>query len=212
MEPGYRACPYCAEPIREEAKLCRFCNRDVQKGTSPGQMTPQTRKASVLTSSTITIGRAFWKLFFWSVVAIGVSFVVLIIVGNRSDTSKSSLDFHITTPVAQNVYSGQLKVAAIQCRYWNLTITPTMLNAHLIGSFQASGGLGNDIEVLIAEQAEFQNWLNGHPARTLYSSGKVTAGKIDVPLSSGSYVLAFNNKFSLLSAKQVTVDISIQYF
>lgn len=27
MEPGYRACPYCAEPIREAATICRFCNR-----------------------------------------------------------------------------------------------------------------------------------------------------------------------------------------
>ncbi len=25
----YRACPHCAEPIRAEAKVCRYCGRDV---------------------------------------------------------------------------------------------------------------------------------------------------------------------------------------
>ena len=27
MEDGYKPCPYCAEPIREAATVCRYCNR-----------------------------------------------------------------------------------------------------------------------------------------------------------------------------------------
>lgn len=27
MEPGFKLCPFCAEPIREAAAICRFCNR-----------------------------------------------------------------------------------------------------------------------------------------------------------------------------------------
>ena len=29
---GLRPCPWCAEPIRREAKICRFCNRNVTTG------------------------------------------------------------------------------------------------------------------------------------------------------------------------------------
>ena len=29
MEPGYKACPFCAEPVREAATICRHCNRTV---------------------------------------------------------------------------------------------------------------------------------------------------------------------------------------
>ena len=29
--PKYKQCPYCAEDIRLEAKICRFCNREVSE-------------------------------------------------------------------------------------------------------------------------------------------------------------------------------------
>lgn len=29
MEAGFKACPYCAEPIREAARVCRYCNREL---------------------------------------------------------------------------------------------------------------------------------------------------------------------------------------
>ena len=41
---------------------------------------------------------------------------------------------------------------------------------------------------------------------------KVTAGTINVPIgTSGTYYLGFNNRFSILSEKQITGDIELRY-
>lgn len=39
MEPGYKSCPHCAEPIREGAVICRFCNRTVVQETAARTLT-----------------------------------------------------------------------------------------------------------------------------------------------------------------------------
>ena len=35
MEDGYKSCPHCAEPIREAATVCRYCNRTVGAESKP---------------------------------------------------------------------------------------------------------------------------------------------------------------------------------
>lgn len=34
MEQGYKSCPHCAEPIRDAANVCRYCNRSVFQAIS----------------------------------------------------------------------------------------------------------------------------------------------------------------------------------
>jgi S1-C subfamily serine protease len=36
LDAGFKACPYCAEPIREAATICRYCNRSVGSEAAPG--------------------------------------------------------------------------------------------------------------------------------------------------------------------------------
>jgi hypothetical protein len=80
------------------------------------------------------------------------------------------------------------------------------------GFFRASGGTGNDIQVVIASPVEFQNWIDGRQAQVFYATGKVTGGAINVEnLPPGDYTLAFNNKFSALSRKQVTAVLTLSY-
>jgi len=41
-----RTCPFCAEPIRQEAKVCKHCGRDlVTPAPQPGPQTPPARSA-----------------------------------------------------------------------------------------------------------------------------------------------------------------------
>ena len=39
-EPETKQCPYCAETIKSDAVVCRFCNRDLESGELPSQQPP----------------------------------------------------------------------------------------------------------------------------------------------------------------------------
>lgn len=82
------------------------------------------------------------------------------------------------------------------------------------GSFAASGGSGNDVEVFVMPQDDFVNWANGHPSKSYYNSGKATVGTINVSLPSnvGNMILVLNNRFSLISQKTVKVNASLTYY
>ena len=40
MDEGFKPCPHCAEPIREAAKICRYCNRPVDGSSQPHIVPP----------------------------------------------------------------------------------------------------------------------------------------------------------------------------
>jgi hypothetical protein len=143
------------------------------------------------------------------VVIIGVLLVVLafaVIRFNRGSPSS------VLRPFSKPVMSDSISVPALRTQYWTFEIGPTMTNAHLVGSFHASGGFGNDIETIVGESGECENWINGHPAQLLYTSGKVTNRRIDVPIrEAGDYCLAFSNRASLVSAKSVSGNVELPY-
>jgi hypothetical protein len=78
---------------------------------------------------------------------------------------------------------------------------------HVLGRFEATGGSDNDIEAVIADADDFENWKSGHPARLRYQSAKITTGRIDISLKRGRYYLAFDNRFSPLTGKTITANI-----
>ena len=102
-------------------------------------------------------------------------------------------------------------MGARQYRFWTITITPQMTDAQLVGSFHASGGTGNDIQAVITDPSEFENWKNGHQARVYYGTQPTTNGSFNVRLAPGTYILAFSNTFALLSPKEVTAEITLRY-
>ena len=83
-----------------------------------------------------------------------------------------------------------------------------MHNVRVVGWFMASGGSRNDIKVLILDDIDFINWNNLHEVEGVYKSGKLTIGKIDVPITaSGKYHLIFDNRFSEFSSKNVLAKV-----
>lgn len=115
-------------------------------------------------------------------------------------------------PATQKIASGQIVVRANGYVQYRFQITPEMRSAHVSGQFNASGGTGNDIEAVIATEAEFTNWVNGHQAQVFYSTqGKKTTDTFDVRLGPGTYYLAFNNRFSALTAKDVFLEVDLNY-
>ena len=86
-------------------------------------------------------------------------------------------------------------------------------NFRLLGSFTASGGSENDIVVLILVDSAYTNWVSGHEVTALYSSGQVTEGTFNVPItisSTHTYHVVYSNRFST-STKRVTTTVNIEH-
>jgi serine/threonine protein kinase len=116
------------------------------------------------------------------------------------------------TPVAQALVNGNFLVQPLRYGTVQFSVPGGATQVKVKGFFRASGGTGNDIQVVIASPMEFQDFINGKQAQVFYATGKVTGGVINVEnLQPGDYILAFNNKFSALSRKQVTAVVTLSY-
>jgi len=115
-------------------------------------------------------------------------------------------------PVTQKIASGQVVVPARGYVQYRIQIPPEGRDAHVSGSFNASGGRGNDVDVALTTESEYINWINGHQARVFYgTAGKKTTDAFDVTLGPGTYVFAISNRFSGISPKYVFLDVKLNY-
>jgi hypothetical protein len=129
----------------------------------------------------------------------------------RSEVTSSSPNVRYVAKTDQ-IASGQVVVPHGREVFYKLVITPEMRQARVAGSFNASGGTGNDVAGVIASESEFTNWSNGHQARAFWSTqGRETTGTFDVRLGPGTYYLAFSNKFSALTDKYVFLTAQLNY-
>lgn len=119
----------------------------------------------------------------------------------------------ITSPKHHNLVNGIITVQAGS--YYNVQFsvdTDLMKGVRVEGSFQASGGSGNDIDTLILKEMDFINWSNGHQVSPIYRSGKITVSDIDARITkSGNYRLVFSNMFSVISPKNVSAKIDLHW-
>jgi hypothetical protein len=118
----------------------------------------------------------------------------------------------ILVPMSTKLFTGQTVVKAGGYVTNKFTVEPGMQNFRVVGQFNASGGTGNDIQVVLADEDEFQNWINGHQTNVFYSTEKITTGKLDVGnLAPGRYVLALSNTFSTFTDKYVFAEIEARW-
>ncbi|HEX6561968.1 MAG TPA: hypothetical protein VF016_08090 [Nitrososphaera sp.] len=108
--------------------------------------------------------------------------------------------------------SGNVAVNPGHYQSYQFNVPSGATNTKVTGTFYASGGSGNDIVVTILSQTDYINWQNGHSSSTNYNSGKVTTGNINTNLPDGeTYYLVFDNSFSIISAKNVSGNIQLEY-
>ena len=110
-----------------------------------------------------------------------------------------------STQNSQKIAGGAFTIGAGKLRYFQMNVGEG--GAAVSGRFRASGGGGNDVEVLILDADGFENWLNGHSVRTYYNSGRVTVGRIKVFLEEGEYYLVYSNACSLMTPKAVETEV-----
>lgn len=115
--------------------------------------------------------------------------------------------FEAPLHAADKLVPAEFIVKAGAVRYWTFEVVKP---SRVSGRFRASGGSRNDIEAVIAEWPECENWMNGNQAMVNFSSGRVTNGRMDVRLGvPGNYCIAFSNRFSVLTDKEVAAEIQI---
>jgi hypothetical protein len=184
-------CSSCGVNLPENSTFCNGCGRKLgQEGR-------------------IFANRAF-QIVGALVILAAIVYVLQMNSGDSSAPRGSSPS--LLRPFSKPLLTGSVAVPPLRVQYWKFEVSPTMTNAHVTGTFHAAGGFGNDIEAIVAEWSECENWINGHHGEALYASGKVTNGAVDVPISgAGTYCLAFSNKISLLTGKTISGDIALQY-
>jgi S1-C subfamily serine protease len=103
-----------------------------------------------------------------------------------------------TTPMAPNTFM----VPARGTYKINITV-PMQQGALFEGSYDVSGGRGNDVDVQ----------LRAADNQVVLDSGRVSgSGQIRIRLPRGSYVLYFDNHFSTFSSKSVSPDLKLTYY
>jgi len=156
-----------------------------------------------------------WKIGLGFVCAAAVILAVISMVSNSRGSVRPGINGVPGTsgyvPVHEKILSGQIAVKSGGYVQYRIRIAPDVRDARLSGQITVTGGSGNDIQVVLGNEEEFANWINGHEARLYYSTGQKTADHFDLRLAPGVYILAFNNKFSLLSDKVVSGDVQLDY-
>jgi len=153
---------------------------------------------------------------------IGFGLLILVLVGLlisrlnsptvNQPSAKQVASTPILVPMSTKLFTGQTVVKAGGYVTNKFTVEPGMQNFRVVGQFNASGGTGNDIQVVLADEDEFQNWINGHQTNVFYSTEKITTGKLDVDnLAPGRYVLALSNTFSTFTDKYVFAEIEARW-
>jgi predicted nucleic acid-binding Zn ribbon protein len=179
-------CPSCGKEIPYDSRCCLVCGKSptaiIDKELKPKQRS-QTR--------TVSLGL--------------IGLLGLYVIGALMSKASNNVGASRQDPLTPSTF----RVGAGQMYYVQFSVDGP---ARVAGRFQASGGGGNDIQAVVMDVDSFENWKNGHQARAFYQSEKTTVGNINVPINQpGTYYLAFNDRFSLISDKTVTANVLLYH-
>lgn len=142
-----------------------------------------------------------------------VAVVAIIAIGSMSSSRTSnSSNSYIPSQHTQNIVNGIISVKAGGYQYYSFNAPSGSTDVRVSGSFEANGGSGNDINVVILDEQAFTNWKNGHQVSAYYSSGKLTTDSINANIPSGNTLyLVYDNQFSTFTSKDVRTTVDLVY-
>jgi hypothetical protein len=203
-------CPTCGKEVPDASTFCLHCGSQV---FAPAQTRPAGRPAGPAPTTGQSVAKLFAVLGGLGALVVVVLVVALGLVQmNRSSRSDNPtvLDT-VTQPVTMPhpIVNDTFTVNGLSYVYYPFSVPQ---RARVTGTFQARGGR-NDIEVVIFDDAGFENFKNGNLAERVYysSRGYVTTATIDKYVPPGSYFIVFNNKDALITSKTVTAKIDAEY-
>ena len=111
---------------------------------------------------------------------------------------------------SKTIIDGTFQVENYDYESYEVSTDSSVVNARLVGYFDTTGGVANDIRVYIMDEYAFVNWKNGHTIQTIFDSGQVTTSYLNVPIAQGEFYVVFDNTFSS-ETKNSTANISLKY-
>jgi len=66
---------------------------------------------------------------------------------------------------------------------------------------------GQDINLYIMEEKEYEVWINGGEARAYVIRKKIGSGVFTEQLPPGTHVLILDNRYSLLTSKTIEIEV-----
>src|SRR2546427_9414942 len=205
MSAPTKFCPSCGKPIGSDARFCPSCGATVVAQQAPTVWTaPQTQtpyQPAPAKSNTVLI-----------IAIVIIAVVVGAVIGGILLFGAFNTLSSTTTQRSVAIVNGVITVQPAQYYYYTLTVPSGATSVTVSGTFTASGGSGNDIEVLVMDQTNYVNWQNDHQANAYYDSGQVTTGTVSANLpGGGTYYLVYSNAFSTVSSKNVQTTANLYY-
>ncbi len=81
-------------------------------------------------------------------------------------------------------------------------------SASVTGIFSAYAGLGNNIDLFVFDQNNFQKYQNNNAYTYLYYNQRTGSGNFILNLNSGNYYIVLSNTYSVISQKNVNLQAS----
>lgn len=206
-------CSECGTEISDQAPSCPKCgfptkNIKIENKVQTAGDMQKREKPRKKTRVGLVIGLLFFGII--AVIALLYAFKLM----NQTSSNSGSSVFNLIPQERQvNLVNGSIIVKSAQWKYYSFNTLKSWRNIHLNGKFEASGGSGDDIRLLVMTKNDFTNFTNGHQAYSIYDSGKLTVSNLNVGLPSETqdWVIAFDNTFSTVTDKEVNADISLIY-
>lgn|SRR6266571_3553396 len=205
MSVGTKFCPSCGKSVAFDARFCPSCGATLvaqQPAPAPGYPTYQAPYQTTPAKSNTTM-----------IIAIIVIVVIVVaVIGGILAIGFFNALSTATAWHSQNVVNGLITVPAGSYEYYQLSVSSAVTSIVVNGTFTASGGSGNNIDVLVMDQTNFVNWKNGNTGYAIYDSGQVTTGTVSASLTAGTtYDLVYSNTFSTVSSKNVQTAVNLYY-
>jgi zinc-ribbon domain len=212
-------CPSCGKQVQENNSFCPYCGKTLSFNNVPSpppiQSAPQQPQPSPYhVSKPIHNSHAGRNIAIGVLALIFVSFIIAFAASSYLDSLNSSGGGNgiFQTTHTTNIVNGLVTVNAGTYETYTFTVPSGASNVQVSGSFTASGGSGNDVRIFILAQSDFVNWANGHSSQCYYQSGQTSTGTISASLpTSGTYVLVYDNTFSVFSQKNVNTEVDVSY-
>jgi hypothetical protein len=203
-------CPSCGKQAPENVSFCPSCGFNLKTGPAA---VPSSQAPSASPSPAPVVSQPAKVSHTARNVGIVVLAIVLVIAALAViGTLASGGGGIVPQQHTENIVNGLITVGGDSYNDYQFSVPSGASGGGVSGSFSASGGSGNDIEVIIMDSTNFVNWQNGHSYNYYYDSGQETTGTISANLPAGTtYYLVYSNTFSLLSSKNVQTTVNLSY-